>query len=244
MIHYHHIDGGMSKMDKSRFLTGKHGLVSFVYQSCLSIALEMCQTLVLDNGAFTVWKQGEALDVEGFTRWTESLYKHPSIDWALIPDSIEGSEADNDALLNDWPAHLPGVPVWHMHEDISRLERLCQNYRLVAIGSSGAWPNPGTATWWDRIGEALDYICDEEGRPPCKLHGLRMLDPRIFQHLPLASADSINAVRRSNHVARFGTYTPVTPAERSLVVANRIESYNSAPVWTRKNQLSLFKKAA
>lgn len=244
MIHYHHIDGGMSKAGKARFLQGRHGLVSFVYQNCLGIALEMCQTFVLDNGAFTVWKQGGELDIPGFTRWAEDLHKHPAMDWALIPDSIDGDEADNDALLRDWPGHLPGVPVWHMHEDIARLERLCGDYRIVALGSSGAWPNPGTDSWWARMGEAMDTICDAQGRPPCKLHGLRMLDPNIFIKLPLASADSINAVRRSNQVERFGYYVPATAEERSIVVANRIESHSSAAVWVSPGQLNIFKLAA
>ena len=237
MIHYHHIDGGMSKQEKSSFLLGRHGLASFVYQDCLSIALEMCQSIVLDNGAFTVWKQGGKVDVEGFTKWVEHLHKHPAFDWALIPDVIDGDDADNDAMLNDWPVHLPGVPIWHMHEDISRLERLFNSYRVVALGSSGQWPNPGTESWWIRMGQALDYVCDENGRPPCKLHGLRMLDPRIFTKLPLSSADSINAVRRSNQSDRFGYYAPPTPSGRSMVVADRIESFSSASVWERCNQL-------
>lgn len=30
----------------------------------------------------------------------------------------------DDALLADWPRHLRGVPVWHMHESIDRLGEL------------------------------------------------------------------------------------------------------------------------
>lgn len=233
----------MSKQEKERFLLGRHGLISYVYQDCMDIAYRVCQSVVLDNGAFTAWKQGGEVDTEGFTRWVERWHKHPSTDWALIPDVIEGSEEDNDALIRDWPSHLPGVPVWHMHEDISRLERLCASWRIVSLGSSGAWPEPGKGQWWQRMEQAMDAICDEYGRPPCKLHGLRMLNPDIFTRLPLSSADSINAVRRSNQIDRFGYYIPPTPSGRSLVVADRIESYSSAPVWERRNQIDMFKAA-
>ena len=74
-------------------------------------------------------------------------------------------------------------------------------------------------------------ICDSEGRPPCRLHGLRMLDPQIFTRLPLASADSTNAAVNSGSVTRFGIYTPATSSQRAAVIADRVEAHNSAPAW-------------
>lgn len=239
MIHYHHVDGGMSHIDKSRFLMGRHGLVSYQYRNQEGVAFEVCQSVVLDSGAYTAWKQGGSVDVEGFIEWCYTWYKHPGFDWALIPDVITGSESDNDALLAEWPSDIRGVPVWHMHESIGRLERLCNSYPVVALGSSGKWAEPGRADWWARMSLAMDEICDEEGRPPCRLHGLRMLDPEIFKRLPLSSADSMNAVRRGNDLMRFGMYIPPTAAQRSEIVASRVERFNSAPVWQRSPQLEL-----
>jgi hypothetical protein len=243
MIHYHGTPIGGARQDVARFLAGRHALIPFPRQDDTGAVLEFCQSFVLDNGAFSVWKRGEVLDVPGYTRWTESLHRHPAMDWALIPDDIEGDEADNDALLRDWPERLRavGVPVWHMHESIGRLQRLCGEWRTVALGSSGAWATPGTAGWWARMSEAMNAICDEHGRPMARLHGLRMLDPQVFQHLPLASADSTNAAVNCGSLDRFGMYLPPTAAQRAAVIAERIEAHNSAPVWTaRATQNDLF----
>ncbi|MBQ1761966.1 MAG: hypothetical protein IIZ92_03580 [Aquincola sp.] len=206
----------------------------FPRQDDMGPVAECCQSFVLDNGAFSVWKRGGVLDVAGFTRWTDEWHRHPGFEWALIPDDIEGDEADNDALLRDWPAHLhaSGVPVWHLHESIGRLQRLCRDWQTVALGSSGQWATPGTAAWWSRMSEAMNAVCDKQGRPMARLHGLRMLDPYIFTKLPLASADSTNAAVNCGSLDRFGMYLPPTAAQRAAVIAERIEAHNSAACWT------------
>ena len=221
---------GGSRQDVVRFLRGRDALVPFPRQDDMGAAAEVCRSFVFDNGAFSVWKRGEVLDVAGYTLWTEQWHRHPGFEWALIPDVIDGDEADNDALLRDWPKHLPGVPVWHLHEDIGRLERLCGQFQTVALGSSGEWATPGTSRWWGRMSEAMNAICPD-GRPLARLHGLRMLDPAIFTKLPLASADSTNAAVNCGSLDRFGMYLPPTAAQRAAVIAERIEVQNSAHIW-------------
>lgn len=246
MIPYHGTPVGGTRQDVARFLLGRHALVPFPRQDDMGAVAECCQSFVFDNGAFSTWKRGEPLDVDGFTRWVEQWHRHPGFDWALIPDDIEGDEAANDALLRDWPKHkLKGVPVWHLHESTERLVRLCRQFETVALGSSGRWATPGTAAWWARMSEAMNAICDEQGRPMARLHGLRMLDPRVFSRLPLASADSTNAAVNSGSLDRFGMYLPPTAAQRSAVIAERIEAHNSAAVWTRAPiQSDIFAEAA
>jgi hypothetical protein len=245
MIHYHGTPIGGSRQDTARFLIGRHALVPFPRQDDMGIVAEACQSFVFDNGAFSVWKQGGALDVPGYIKWCEEWHRHPAFDWALIPDVIEGDEAENDALLREWPRAVKGVPVWHMHESVERLVRLASEWETVALGSSGEWASPGTTAWWARMTEAMNAICDEQGRPKCRLHGLRMLDPAIFTALPLASADSTNAAVNSGSLDRFGMYTPPTSSQRAAVIAARIESHNSPAVWAhRPVQESIFGGAA
>jgi hypothetical protein len=152
--------------------------------------------------------------------------------WARIPDVIEGTAEDNDALIADWPKHIRGVPVWHMHEPVDRLVRLANEWQTVALGSSGQWATPGTSDWWVRMQEALTKICDHHGRPICRLHGLRMLNPKVFTKMPLSSADSTNAAVNCNSKQwEKAVYKPASAWQRATIIADRVESFNSAPVF-------------
>ncbi|MCY1413412.1 hypothetical protein D9M71_288420 [compost metagenome] len=239
MIHYHGTPVGGTRQDGARFLLGRHALVPFPRQDDMGIVAGACQSFVFDNGAFSAWTKGDTLDVDGYVAWVEKWHRHPGFDWALIPDVIDGDEADNDALLAAWPKEFRGVPVWHLHESIERLEQLASDWQTVAIGSSGQWSSPGTKPWWKRISDAMDAICDEEGRPSCRLHGLRMLNPEIFQRLPLASADSTNATVNGGSIKRFGMYPPPTAGQRAEVIAERIEAHNSASLWLPDEQIEM-----
>jgi hypothetical protein len=236
VIHYHGTPIGGTRQDVARFLSGRHALVPFPRQDDVGAVADLCQSFVFDNGAFSVWKRGAVLDIDGYIDWVEKWYRHPGFDWALIPDVIDGDEDANDKLLESWPAHLPGVPVWHLHESTSRLKYLASRYRTVSLGSSGQWASPGTDGWWKRMAEAMKSIVDIHGRPICKLHGLRMLDPSIFSRLPLSSADSTNAAVNCGSISRFGMYTPPTAAQRAEVIASRIESQNSSAIWVNSEQ--------
>lgn len=236
MKHYHGTPVSGTRGSVAEFLQGRHALVPFPRPDDVYMVAELCQSFVFDNGAFTVWKQGGKLDIAGYIKWCEEWYRHPGFDWALIPDDIEGDEADNDALLKDWPAHIEGVPVYHMHESLDRLERLCNEWTTVALGSSGEWPVPGANKWWDRMDAMMQVACDKDGRPKAKLHGLRMLAPKVFSRLPLASADSTNAAVNCSAKGRFGMYVPPTSGQRAAVIAARIEAVNSAPYWSTSNR--------
>lgn len=240
MIHYHGVAGGMPKIDKARFLQGRHAMISHDRPEDIEVAMDVCQSVVFDNGAYAVWRRGGQIDYDEYVQWVRKWHRHPRFDWAVIPDVINGNEEENDEWVDRWPCDLTGAPVWHPHESIDRLFRLSSEWGTVAIGGSDKYPTPGSNIWWMRISEAMDAICDDEGRPYCRLHGLRMLDPKIFTKLPLASADSINAGRRGNSMDRFGMYPPPTAAQRADVVAERIESHSSAATWTRVDQHDLF----
>lgn len=238
MIHYHGTPCGGPRQDVARFLAGRHALIPFSRPEDLGTALEVCQSVCLDNGAFTAWKSGKPVTDWGpYYGWVKDLKRHPAFDWAIIPDVIDGTERDNNRLLAEWPHEKTvGVPVWHMHEDIERLKVLAHEWPRIAIGSSGEYANPGDWKWWNRISEALPEICCNGGYPICRIHGLRMLDPAIFSRLPLSSADSTNAVRNSSGLERFGIYTPPTAAARMAVIADRIESHQSAAMWVPRER--------
>ncbi len=243
MIHYHGTPIGGKKEEAARFLVGRHALVSFAHPDDLDVVADVCKSFVLDNGAFSVWKKGGTLDFDGYGEWVWAMAYHPGFTWCLIPDVIEGTAKENDDMLDKWrdvAGSIPSVPVWHLHESLSRLKLLAKEWHTVALGSSGVWKTPGTRGWWSRMDEALATICLDDGRPSCRLHGLRMLNPELFTRLPLASADSCNAAINSGSLSRFGQYCPPTSSQRATVIADRIESHNAPATWQGSGQQDLF----
>jgi hypothetical protein len=218
--------------DMVKAFSGRHAMVSFEHPEPIEIATEVCKSVVLDNGAFSAWKAGRAYDFGGYVEWCKKWLKHPAVEWCVIPDIIDGGEGANDMQLHKWFYGLNGIPVYHMHESLGRLERLVKRYQRVALGSSGEWSHPGSIDWWRRIAEMMQVACDSDGMPLCKLHGLRMLDPVIFSHLPLSSADSCNVSRNVGiDKAWHGPYAPRSRAMRALILMERIEAHASAARW-------------
>ncbi len=251
VIHYHGTPVGGTRLDASRFLAGRHALVPFARPDDLGAALEVCQSVVLDNSAFSLWRSGGGdVDVEAYLAWVNQVAGHPALDWCLIPDKIDGTEKDNVALVALWLSfgcRVEPVPVWHLHESRGWLDHLVTHFRTVAIGGSGQWATPGTPEWWRRMGQAMSVACDGQGRPRCRLHGLRMLDPAIFTALPLCNADSTNAAVNGGSITRLGTYPAPTTGRRADVIASRIERHQSAAVWSGRAEqqgIGLFDVAA
>lgn len=207
-------------------------MVSYEDHRQIEEAAEICQSVVLDNGAFSAWRAGRPHDFAGYQVWATHWLRHPAVEWCVIPDVIDGTEAQNDALLAEWT--LPrevSVPVYHFHESLERLERLTV-YPRIALGSSGQYADPGTPQWWSRMAAIMEVLCDKDGFPRVKLHGLRMLDSVLFAHIPLSSADSCNVARNIGlDQAWSGTYTPRSKWARALVMMDRIEYHASARRW-------------
>ena len=218
-------------------VSGGHAFVSFAHPQQLGIATQYCQSFAVDNGAFPAWVNNRPItDWQPYYVWVADLCRYPNFTFAVIPDVIDGDENANDALIREWPAALKrhGAPVWHMHESIDRLVRLAAEWHTVCIGSSGEYASVGSKTWWLRMADAMDAVCDADGFPICKLHGLRMLDPAVFSRLPLSSADSTNIGRNVGIDKNWtGSYQPPTKEARAAVMRMILESNHGAVRWDR-----------
>ncbi len=235
MIHYHGTPI-TPEWDMVKILAGRHAMISFAHPGQLPTIADVCQSFALDNGAFSAWRCGNPItDWQPYYAWVREWSAHPGFDFALIPDVIDGTEKDNDVLIAIWPLGDLGTPIWHLHESLQKLERLCAFWPRVALGSSGEFANIGTHKWWNRMGEAMSVACPFRGRATAKLHGLRMLNPEVFTRFPFASADSTNVARNVGIDSRWrGTYVPTDKAVRGIVLAERIESMQSAPLWDKQ----------
>lgn len=230
MICYFGTPLGGTKLDARAFLKKRHAFVSFARADQLDVVLGACDSFALDNGAFTAWKQKKAYDFKGYREWVARLIEYPSCDWCVIPDIIDGSEEENDAIIRAWtlPEAL-SVPVWHLHESIDRLMWLAAGFPRVALGSSGRWSEPGTVEWWDRMADAMNHLC-QRGTLTTRLHGLRMLNPDVFKYLPLASADSTTVARNVGIDKKWEGQTQ-NKQLRAQILAEKVEGRQSSVRW-------------
>jgi hypothetical protein len=242
MIHYH---GGPITPDTCAIKAwkGRHAFISFAAPHQVGLSAKICQSFALDNGAFSAWKVGQEMRWIDYYEWVKKWACHPGFDFAVIPDVIDGTEEENDALLAQWPLKPhQGAPVWHINESFFRLKKLASRWPRVCIGSSGEFDVTKQDAFLQRAHEAIQHICNDDGQPKCKLHGLRMLNPEIFTQLPLASADSTNVARNIGIDSAWrGTYSPQSKETRTSIMVERIEHFNSADrLGDRPHQFTLW----
>ncbi len=228
MIHYH---GGPITPTEAAFRVwkGRHAFVSFAHPQQINLAASVSQSFSMDNGAFSFWKKNKPVNWRDYYAWVWKWRQHPGFDFAVVPDLIGGTELQNDELAAAWPfPRHQGAVVWHTGESLDRLWRLANDWPFVAIGSSDEYDVKTPSKFLAYAKESLASIC-HNGFPICKLHGLRMLNPKIFTELPLSSADSTNVARNIGLDKNWrGTYTPTSKETRGQIIAERIESFTGA----------------
>jgi hypothetical protein len=251
MIHYHGTPISGASTVGYAALKNAHACVSYACMDAFPTVMEHCSSFMFDNGAFSFWKSGTPTNWNEFYSIVGDLIRVPHFDWFLCPDVIDGTAEDNDALLldNPYPKHY-SVPVFHLHEPIDRVVRLAHEYPRIALGSSAEYSKIGTVKWHSRMREIFSAITDKQGRPICKVHGLRMLDPKIYTQYCFSSCDSTNLARNVGiDKAWTGGYAPASKEVRATVLRERIEQYQSPMFFDRANtmvqvEIDLFGMAA
>jgi hypothetical protein len=227
VIHYHGTP--ITPRVKLLELAGCCFCVSFAHPRDVDVCHEIGQSVMLDNGAFTFWTSGRRADWAAYYEWCERWLQYRTT-WAVIPDVIDGTERENDALLRAWPLGDRGAPVWHIHEPIRRLLRLAHDWPRVCLGSSTPYKVVGNAAWRHRMTAAMNALCGD-GPAPVWLHMLRGL--RLAgSHYPFASADSTNIAR--NHA---GARSRGLPAVSPRSMAERIDARQCSPIWSATQTL-------
>lgn len=119
--------------------------------------------LLVDNGAFSMHKQGvstrDEAYLEAYERWAQDILDRCPQAIAVIPDVIGGTVQENWDLVCTTNLDLErAMPIWHMHEPIDYLLHMCADFGYVGIGSSGEYWQVGTTAWNARIAEAFEAI--------------------------------------------------------------------------------------
>jgi hypothetical protein len=69
-----------SHADMVRAMRGRHAMVSFEGRRQVEEAAEICQSIVLDNGAFSAWRAGNKHDFDGYQEWAAKWLRHPAVE--------------------------------------------------------------------------------------------------------------------------------------------------------------------
>lgn len=218
MIHYHGTP--ITPVIALDSMVGEHFCVSYFRPESLRKCLQIGQSVMFDNGAFSCKTRGVPFDLTGFYRWVDPLLSHPH--WAVVPDVIDGSVEEQKAMVKTWPFPKAfGIPVWHLGLPIGYLLELADEWGRVCFGSAGEYWQVGSPKWQTRMDEAFNALDRTFHRLPW-VHGLRMLAQTQY---PLASADSTNLA--VNHSQK---------AECAGCMAKRINANNPKPTWVKPSK--------
>ncbi len=188
-IHYHGTP--LTPRDQLWKMAGKNFCVSFANPADADICLRIGQSVMWDNGAFSLHTKGKAVNWSAFYRWLEPRLGHPH--WGVIPDVIDGDVEANAQLVKEWPFRKElGAPVWHMGEPLEVLVDFAQDFGRVCFGSSGAYWQVGSDNWCRRTDEAFNAL--SRNGPIPWIHMLRGMAV-AGKRWPFASVDSVNVAR-------------------------------------------------
>jgi len=215
MIHYHGTP--ITPRAVLKTMIGEHFCISFADPRDLDVCLQIGQSVMFDNGAFSCKTRGIAFDPNGFYNWLDPILAHPH--WGVVPDIIDGNEEQQKQLVKTWPFSKSfGIPVWHLGLSLDYLCDLVNDWGRVCLGSSGEYWNVGSFKWCGRMDEVFNHLSIKFGKLPW-LHGMRMLGQGLSRW-PLASADSTNVA--VNHKRKEFC---------ALCMAKKIDAQNPPLVW-------------
>ena len=200
-IHYH----GTPITPRSVFetLAGKFFCISFASPNDAKRAHEIGQGVMLDNGAFSIWRSGKGeLDADKFWDWAMPWLDNPTT-WAVIPDKIEAVDwKENAQLIATCPREImqhphKAAPVWHLHEPIVRLLDMADWWPRICFGSSAEYSEVGSESWHRRVSEAFDALSRHHSYT--MIHMLRGMKCVRMGCYPFHSVDSTD-VARNHHL--------------------------------------------
>jgi hypothetical protein len=180
-------------------MSGRHFCVPFSDGRDLEACLQIGQSVMLDNGAFSAFTRGAQFDVDEFYRWIDPVLGHPH--WGVVPDVIGGDVDEQRRRVATWPFPRElGAPVYHLGLPLEWLFELVDEWPRICLGSSGKFWQVGSPSWCGEMDRVFNALAKRERRLPW-IHGLRMLDQAGGDY-PLASADSTNVGRNFKDAAR------------------------------------------
>lgn len=230
MIHYHGTP--LTPRSELHKMAGKHFCVSFANPSDADWCMNNGQSVMWDNGAFTMRDKKKAFDPAAFMDWVDPRLVSPH--WAVIPDIIGGDVSDQRQASKGWRfSPFLSAPVWHMGLGIDWLLELADQWPRVCFGSSHEFWQVGSPAWARQADKAFNALT-RRGHNTW-VHMLRGLD-LCGDVWPFASADSCNVALNFK-----GSPSRGTSAKCPERMARLIDARQCPPSWRlRPEQTGLF----
>lgn len=191
-------------------------MVQFMSES--SNNLKFVENLMVDSGAFTVWKSGASVNLDEYISFCLRYKNDLQVIVAL--DVIPGCISDKDtppkeviqkACEEGWEnylkmlsAGLPKskvIPVFHQLDGWEWLQRYLDfgsPYIGLSPRKNGIGARAYNRIWLD---QCMKYVCDSEGNPKVKLHGFGITKNSFLQRYPWYSCDSTTWLMHAAHGA-------------------------------------------
>jgi hypothetical protein len=184
-------------------------LFSYAHAKCFTKALAQMEAeqidverVLLDSGAFTVWKTGEEIDVEAycdFIDMTESLRISEFLPVALdvIPgrmgqtgtltrDEIEAAaRRSHENFMRMLARGIVALPVYHQGEDLKWLDKMLLETDYVGISPANDVSYEQRVVWLDEVFKHLSANYER-----VRTHGFGVMAIGIMKRYPWTSVDS------------------------------------------------------
>jgi len=170
------------------------------------------QTLMIDSGAFSVWNNGNEIDLDIYIAFCK---KHlDAIDTIVALDVIPGLPGNrlsltkgniSKACKQGWTnymkmldAGLPKdkvMPVFHQNDDWKWLQRFMdEGVPYFGISPANDCGSSIRQMWLDTC---MKYICDSDGYPKAKFHGFAVTSIPLMLRYPWYSVDSASWMKHA-----------------------------------------------
>jgi hypothetical protein len=141
--------------------------------------------IFMDSGAFSAYTQKTTVDINKYIEFLHTN-KH-KLDVYCCLDVIGDAEATWKNFDIMKKAGLDPLPVFHVGEDFKYLHK-CLEYEYFCLGGMATTIlKNNRAAFLDKC---FSIICDKEGYPKSKVHGLGMTDFELMLRYPFYSVDS------------------------------------------------------
>jgi len=170
---------------------GKRVMLSYaehISANCWKIIKDNGLEILLDSGAFSVWKSGKRIDIDDYVRYIKKHGITQYFNLDVITDDPEQKEAaiaatnDNQKYLES--LGLNPIPVFHYGEPLALLDRMISHgYNIIGLGGSVGLGVKKRSAWFSEV-----YA----RHPGIRFHGLGVTAGALLDSYQFYSVDSIS----------------------------------------------------